>query len=297
MAIAKYNNKRDPKLCGQNCEYITRLNKTDSINFYNLDSLDVGDLAERRAAAIAYGETRELEAANNKRIKNGSKRQDRNHNTLILSWDRTETAEKVNEMTNQFLEENFKNARCIYTVHNDKPGQTHAHIFIDNRLENGKALQIKPADFYTLDEKWAKKFDKEYSTEYAAVFKQRKDETFAWKKRKATAGEGVAFTEEKPLRYGDLIKEKVKENRLTREYENAGVVTYDKATASDTKRFVTAGRSAIAAAEFAIVDSDSTINNSAGEFDRTLQYVKEQIIDLDQKQIERQETLNRNLTR
>jgi hypothetical protein len=277
VAIAKFDNKRDPTLCGQNCEYITRLSKAESISFHNLSGLeneiDKDDLQARRNAAIAFGEARELESANNKRIKNGSKRQDRNHNTLIISWDREESPEKVNIMVKEFLEENFKNARAIYSVHTDKHNQSHCHVWVDNKLESNKALQIKPAVFYTLDEKWAQKYDKEYATEYAPLFKKLKNETFDWKKKKAIAGKsGIEFSEPKPQRYGDLLRKKVKENMQKREFEQAGVI-YDEATITGDKRFITAGHSAVEAGESTITESSAAASIAVREFDSAVQII------------------------
>jgi hypothetical protein len=281
VAVAKFDNKRDPKLCGQNCEYITRLSKADSISFHNLNELEndieQDDLQARRNAAIAFGEARELESANNKRIKNGGKRQDRNHNTLIISWDREESPEKVNMLVKEFLEENFKNARAIYSVHTDKQNQSHAHIWIDNKLESGKSLQIKPAVFYTLDEKWTQKYDKEYTTEYALLFKELKNETFDWKKRKAIADKaGMVFDEPKPQRYGDLLKEKVKENMRKKEFEQAGVI-YDEKRIDRDKRFVTAGYSAVEASKSTITNSSAAASIAVREFDSTVQIISGKI--------------------
>ncbi len=273
MAIAKYDNKRNPGLCGQNTEYITRTSKADEIHFHGIydleNEIEKDDLEARREAAMAYGETRELESKQNQRIKNGEKRQDRNHQTLILSWDRTEDSKKAAEMTQEFLDEKFEDARAIYSIHTDKQGQTHAHVWIDNVKEDGKALQLKPKDFYTLDEKWAQKYDKEYGTEYAPVFKELKEETKEWKQQKAEAKrEGREFTEKKPERTNDLVKANLKENMRRRELENTGVKSYDKARGDGDKRILTVGREAVEASERDIERSEQTIEQRIESSDR-----------------------------
>ncbi len=302
MAICKLDRARPPELCAQNVVYITREAATDSIDFHNLKDLDVGDLEERRAAAIAYAETRELDAAANQRIKNSTPkidpqtgkakptRQDRNHSTLILSWDRTENTDKVREMTKAFLEKEFKTARCIYTIHTDKVGQTHAHVWVDNKLETGKKLQISQKQFYSLDERWAQRYDERYSTDYAPRFKELKIETLEWKKEKAIATErGEEFTKPKPLRYGDFIKANLKEKMRARELQNIGEIEHDEERNNRSKQLVTVGYSAIEESQrsveqskLAIADNQRSRESSKQTVDRTEQAVGETVRAVDE---------------
>jgi hypothetical protein len=275
MAIAKLDRARPPELCGQNVVYITREGATDSIDFHNLPDLNVGDIEERRAAAIAYAEMREIDAAASQRIKNSTPkidpltglekptRQDRNHSTLILSWDRSESTDKVREMTREFLEKEFKNARCIFTVHTDKAGQSHAHVFIDNKLENGKKLQISQKQFYSLDERWTQRYDREYGTDYAPRFKALKEETLEWKREYAITKErGEEFTTPKPLRYGDYIKANLKEIMRARELRNAGVKEYEQTNLDRDKRYITVEHSAIEGGEWEMESYSQQIERS-----------------------------------
>jgi hypothetical protein len=290
MAICKYDNQRPANLCGQNTEYITRLSKVAKIHFHNLpkfeNELAPDDLQSRRDAAMAYGEVRELESRKNQRIKNSKTRidrngckvpmrQDRNHQTLIISWDRTEDPTKAARMTKEFLEDKFPDARCIYTVHTDKKGQTHTHAWVDTKLENGKRLQIQPKTFYNFDSAWAQKYDAEYGTSYAPVFKERSDQTREWNKRKAAAKEaGRTFDEPKPLRYGDIIKAKFKENMRARDLNNAGVTKhYDQSRDDGDKRVVTAGRSGIDDSKRAIERSQQSVEQRITSADRTKQSI------------------------
>lgn len=250
MAIAKYNNKCDPKRCFDSTEYITRLSKAEEIHFHNLDdienSVDKDDLENRRAAAMAYGKTRQKESAANQRIKKGTERQDRNHQTLILSWDRGEDSSKAAQLTQEFLDEKFSDARCIYSIHQDKEGQTHAHVFIDTKKENGKSFQLKAKDYYTLDEAWAKKYDREYKTNYAPEFKKAKEETRAYEQQKAEAKkQGKEFKEKKPERSNDRFKQNLAENLKKRDLENTGVRKNDKAATDRDKRLITTGHSSL----------------------------------------------------
>jgi hypothetical protein len=281
MAIAKLDNKRPANLCSQNVTYITRESAADSIDFHNLKDLDAGDIEERRAAAIAYAETREIDAAANRRIKNSTPkigkdgkevatRQDRNHTTLILSWDRAENTDKAKEMTRDFLEKEFKNARAIYTIHTDKQGQTHSHVWIDNKLESGKKLQIKPERFYTLDERWAKKYDREYGTEYAPRFKELKRETLEWKKEKAQAKErGEEFTKPKPQRVNDIVKGKIKEKMREREQANRGVKTHDKDGTGRSEPIITNGHNEIEDSKQRIDGVERTLDVADAAIDRS----------------------------
>jgi hypothetical protein len=304
MAICKLDRARPPELCAQNVKYITRERATDSIDFHNLDSLDTGDIEERRAAAIAYAEMREIDAAASQRIKNSQPkidpltgkekptRQDRNHSTLILSWDRSESTDKVREMTKAFLEKEFKNARCIFTVHTDKAGQSHAHVFIDNKLENGKKLQISQKQFYSLDERWTQRYDREYGTDYAPRFKALKEETLEWKREYAQAKEnGEEFTRPKPLRSGDYIKANLKEIMRQRELRNAGVKEYEQTNLDRDQQFITAGyptietsKHSFAESKLAVADNQQhseftkqTVERADGTADRTIRAIDESL--------------------
>jgi hypothetical protein len=289
VAICKYDNQRPADLCGQNCEYITRLSKVAAIHYHNMPELENGiasdDLQSRRDAAMAYGETRELESRKNQRIKSTKTRinkqgkevpmrQDRNHQTMIFSWDRTETPEKAIQMTREFLEEMLSDARAIYTVHTDKAGQTHTHVWIDNKLKDGSKLQIEPKTFYNFDSAWAKKFDSEYGTRYAPQFAEKSRETREWNKRKASAKkDGRDFNEPKPQRYGDLIKSKVKENMRSRESRDAGVIHHDQTRINADKRPVTAGREAVEVSERNIKQSQQSIEQRTDSGERTKQSI------------------------
>jgi hypothetical protein len=271
LAIAKYNNKCNPDRCFDSAEYITRLSKAEEIHFHNLDDIeneiDKDDLESRRAAAMAYGQIRQKESAANPRIKNGTERADRNHQTLILSWDRGEETEKAGQLTKEFLDEKFNDARCIYTIHQDKEGQTHAHVFIDTKKENGKSFQLKARDYYTLDEAWAKKYDREYKTNYAPEFKRSKEETRDYNTRKAAAREqGKDFTEKKPERSNDIYKQNLAENLKKRDLQNAGAKRDDQKRPDRNKRFTTAGRSAVESSEQQIDSTKQIIERAdAGE--------------------------------
>jgi hypothetical protein len=288
MAICKYDNQRPADLCGQNCEYITRLSKVAEIHYHNMPELENGiaqdDLQSRRDAAMAYGECRALESRKNQRIKSTKTRinkqgkevpmrQDRNHQTMIFSWDRTEDPKKAIQMTREFLEDKLPDARAIYSVHTDKLGQTHTHVWIDCKLKDGSKLQIKPKTFYGFDSEWAKKFDGEYGTRYAPEFAKKSRETREWNERKAAAKEaGKEFTEPKPKRYGDIIKERVKESMREREARDAGVI-HEKTRTGTDKRFVTAGRESIKKSERNLKQSKQSIEQRTGNGDRAQQQI------------------------
>ncbi len=272
MAIAKYNNKCNPARCFDSAEYITRLSKAEEIHFHNLDDIESGidkdDLENRRAAAMAYGKTRQKESAANPRIKNGAERTDRNHQTLILSWDRGEETEKAGRLTKEFLDEKFSDARCIYTIHQDKDGQTHAHVFIDTKKENGKSFQLPAKDFYTLDEAWAKKYDREYKTKYAPEFKKLKEQTRDYNQRKIEAKkDGKDFTEKKPERTNDRFKQNLERNLKKRDLANAGAKRDDEKGADRDKRIITKGRSRIDSTERTISRADTAENGAIREAD------------------------------
>lgn len=250
---------------GANADYITRLNGTEKIAFFNLDHLESEEIHEARTNAIAYAHAREeielakgkkakpknkessderlqknteivrrgesgehrangeesVESAEAKNVKEKNKptkeKQIRTHYRLIASWEGKEKSKKAIEAVKVYLREQFPKAKAIIAIHQDTE-DTHAHVWIDARQNDGKKIHLKEDKFESLDEKWTEQYDRTYGTNFAPAYKALKVETKEWKKeiyewRKAKR-ENVEGAELKP----EPIKPQRAADRFTTEY-------------------------------------------------------------------------------
>jgi hypothetical protein len=171
MSILKFSGKANPAASSANIRYITRVRACADLSFRNLPEL------ETRADAIAYAERRAEEEAERPARGGGIQR---NHHRMVLSFDRTETTEQAREQAHEFMRENFPNARAIISVHQDK--KTHAHVWVDARGTDDRKLRLDKTTYKTLDERWARHYDRQYGTDYEREYKEKKTETRAWKR-------------------------------------------------------------------------------------------------------------------
>ncbi len=205
MSICIYKNKCNPAASARNVEYITRDSACESISFHNLDELRDDDRIQAKSNAINFAEQREIEEE--ARIIGNERGTPRNHNRMILSFDRKEETEIAKEEAHKFLDKNFPNQKAIVSVHQDQD-RSHLHIWFDCRdVDTDRKTQIQPKDFYTLDEKWAKQYDERYGTEYEREYTTKKRETFEWKREQYERTQGVEgkkeLPESKPARHTD----------------------------------------------------------------------------------------------
>ncbi len=215
MSIAIYKNKCNPAASAKNVEYITRDSACESLSFHNLDELRHDDQLQAKSNAINYAEEREIEEESRTNTGSGVAR---NHNRMILSFDRKEDTEVVKEMAHEYLDKNFPNQKAIVSIHQDQE-RSHCHIWFDCRdVETDRKTQIQPKDFYTLDEKWAKQYDQRYGTEYEKEYTTKKRETFEWKKEQYELTQGAVgkkeLPEDKPARHTDNKTEILKDKEL-----------------------------------------------------------------------------------
>jgi hypothetical protein len=145
---------------------------------HNLDHLKGQDYRETRTNSIAYAESRlDDEQA---RSRNNPK-ESRTHYRAILSFDRTEDTDKARDLTAEWLEKNFKEAKAIVSIHQDRD-HTHAHVWIDARDLKDKKLQLDNRAFKNLDTSWARIYAKEYGEHYLKEHQEKKHETRNYKK-------------------------------------------------------------------------------------------------------------------
>jgi hypothetical protein len=197
MSILKYSNKCNPAASAANMKYITRDSAADSISFHNLDELRDDDRIQAASNAINYAEERALQEEC--RIRGNENGTPRNHNRMIISFDRKESTEIAKEEVHKFLDKNFPNQKAVVSIHQDRD-HTHSHVWFDCRdVGTDRKSRLNPKDFYSLDEKWAKQYDERYKTSYEREYREKKDETREWKKAEYERTQGAAGKRILPL--------------------------------------------------------------------------------------------------
>jgi hypothetical protein len=207
MSILKYSNKCNPAASAANMKYITRDSAADSISFHNLPELEAADRIQAKSNAINYAEERVLEEEC--RVRGNERGTPRNHNRMIISFDRKEQTEAAKEEVHKFLDKEFSNQKAVVSIHQDGKS-THAHIWFDIRdIDTDRKTQLRPKDFYSLDEKWARQYDERYKTNYEREYQEKKQETREWKKEQAEVKRDgkQPLPENKPHRHNDDKKE------------------------------------------------------------------------------------------
>jgi hypothetical protein len=252
MSILKFNGKANPNASAENVKYITREKACADISFYNLDELKADSLTEARSNAIAYAETRKDIESRQPPPPRGIAR---NHHRMVLSFDRNETTENARDQAQQFLKENFTDARAIVAIHQDKAEMTHAHVWIDCRTREldkrsiEKKLQIDKATYKSLDERWARQYDRTYGTDYEHEYKEKKDETREWKrdrvagidrKKPTRARDGMTADSfrEKDLRDSGVEQHELIEKRIDR---NKFIIAAGQRCITDTHKQIDSG--------------------------------------------------------
>jgi hypothetical protein len=246
MSILKFSGTANPAASSANVKYISRERACDDLSFHNLPEL------ENRADAITYAERRSEEEAERPARGGGIQR---NHHRMVLSFDRTETTDAAREQAHEFMRENFPNARAVVSIHQDKKNQTHVHVWVDARGTDDRKLRIDKATYKTLDERWARQYDRHYGTDYEREYKEKKTETRAWKRDRV---DGI--DRPKPARARDgMTSDKYREKDI----RDLGVERNDDEKRFDRdQRFVASGQRAINDSERATTAAGREIDNS-----------------------------------
>jgi hypothetical protein len=290
MSICIYKNKANPAASSANVQYICRDSASDSISFHNLDELRADDRIQAKSNAINYAEQRELEEE--ARIIGNERGTPRNHNRMILSFDRKEETEVAKEEAHKFLDKEFPNQRAVVSVHQDQD-KTHVHIWFDCRdIDTDKKTQIQPKDFYTLDEKWARQYDERYKTRYAEEYKTRKAETFKFKAQQfkeqgKTTGK-KSRPDSKPERHADNKKEILKNKELN----NYGI---EKSATRSGERPITTGHKAVRRSKQSIDNSKQQIDRAAAAADAAIREATTLRDELERTHISRDRSNDRDI--
>jgi hypothetical protein len=290
MSICIYKNKCNPAASAKNMEYITRDSAADSISFHNLPELEFDKRIDAKSNAINYAEERQLEEEC--RIRGNERGTPRNHNRMIISFDRKEETEIVKREVHGFLNKEFPNQRAVVTVHQDGK-QSHAHIWFDIRdVDTGKKTQLPAEKFYTLDERWARQYDQKYGTEYAREYAAKKDRTFDFKeseyKRNGKQTGKKKRPEHKPERHADRKGEILRD----KEIRDHGL---EKSADRENQRLVSSGHSAIEESKRTLAERAGRGEQADRAADQTVQSTK--TISIQIEQLPEQEFWDRDISR
>jgi hypothetical protein len=170
---------------GKNVDYIMRDSACEDLSFHNLDELQGEDEHESKINARSYAYNREDEEKG------------RTHYRVTLAWEGKEGTAKAREMSQEYLKANFKDSRAIVAIHQDT-NHTHAHVWIDARQTNDKKIHTSKSDQEKLYGNWQKQYDREYGTDRAKEFAQKREETREYKKAKAQGLDAEKPTDRAP---------------------------------------------------------------------------------------------------
>jgi hypothetical protein len=204
-----------------NTKYITRETATGAdpraLYLHNLEHLQGEDYRETRTNIISFAEARLDEEQFKSR---NNPRESRTHYRAILSFDRSEDSKKARELAKDWLDKNFKDARAVVAVHQDKAQHSHCHVWIDARDINDKKLQLNNRQFKNLDKSWAKIYSKEYGEHYLKQHIEKKQEMRQFKQDYRQAKEEGRATPAPPSR----ARQNKIQNRQQQERNNHGFI-------------------------------------------------------------------------
>jgi hypothetical protein len=159
MAVLIYKTNCRAAASVKNVSYILREN---ACYVWAAQNIDVHSKTE----ALSYAERREWEESL-KPVRGGG--EPRNHTRLQLSFASETNPDRAMHAARIFFKRTFPEARAILAAHTDT-ANLHVHIWIDNRLENGKKLHLPRAKYKSLRSSWTKFTDEIYATKYEAQF-------------------------------------------------------------------------------------------------------------------------------
>jgi hypothetical protein len=178
----KFTIPKNGKTSAANVRYITRETATNAsdrnIQFHNLENLRGQNYRETRTNFISYAEARLDEES--VKVQRGAGNA-RTHYRVVLSFDRNESTNTAQELSQKWLKENFPDCRAASVVHQDTQ-HTHAHVWIEATKLNDKKLQLDNKKYRQLDESWAKIYAEKYGERYLTDHLAKKERTKIYKR-------------------------------------------------------------------------------------------------------------------
>jgi relaxase-like protein len=222
------------------------------------------DYRELRSNLTAYAEVRE----EFEQMQHRSKGECRTHFRTVLSFEHDVETEKAKEMTNEWLEKRFPNARAAAFVHRDTD-HTHVHVWIDARQVDNKKIDIPPKTYRRLDEDWNRIYSREFGKD-EREHTDKKAETLAHREARSR-GESQR---QEPRRAKRVLK---RDDFDSRERGNYGV---DKSAGGANQRAVARGQRAINSRKREIEELHKTragVSKAAKNALRTIGTVRETV--------------------
>ncbi len=162
MSVLIYSTNNRAEASVDNVSYILRNDAVACWSTQNIEEI------KTKTDALSYAEKRAFEE-NLTPLWGASER--RNHHRLQLTYASETSPETALQNAKIFLENNFPNAKIIYSSHKNTDN-CHVHCWIDIRQTDEKKVHLKNNQFYKLEEKWSKYCDQLYGTNYTEQFKQ-----------------------------------------------------------------------------------------------------------------------------
>jgi hypothetical protein len=226
----KFTIPKNGRTSAANVRYITRETATNAsdrnIQFHNLENLRGQNYRETRTNFISYAEAKLDEESVKVRRGGGNAR---THYRVVLSFDRNESTNTAQELSQKWLKENFSDCRAASVVHQDTQ-HTHAHVWIEATKLNDKKLQLDNKKYRQLDESWAKIYAEKYGARYLTDHLAKKEQTKNYKREYVKAKLEGRFIEK--------LKDKPAVDYKKREannYDKSGIGVHQRKPANATK--------------------------------------------------------------
>lgn len=169
----------DPTSGPANIRYITRLSAAASIlvagypSYVLEGATTIGELRAR------IGEFARQQAEDDLAAPKRGGGQTRTHYRVVISFDGIVATETAHALMAEFVAERFPLARVVGVVHQDTL-HTHLHLNVLARQSDGKKLHLGPKQYRTIDEAWARIYDRHQPGAYKEHL-AKKRHTDAWK--------------------------------------------------------------------------------------------------------------------
>jgi hypothetical protein len=162
MSVLIYTTNNRAEASVANVGYILRDDAVACWSTHNIEEV------KTKTDALTYAEKRAFEESLTP-LWGAAER--RNHHRLQLTYANEKSPEEALKNAKIFLENNFPNARIIFSSHKNTDN-CHVHCWVDIRQTDGKKVHLKNSEFYKLGEKWSKFCDEIYKSNYTEQFKQ-----------------------------------------------------------------------------------------------------------------------------
>jgi hypothetical protein len=190
----------NPGAGAANAKYITRSQAADrgSLTFHNApegtetpyDRTTRAGWQDQRMRLETWAQMRQEEEIS----RHGNRAGDpRTHYRTVLSFEEKISSERAVDAAQEWLEEEFPDARAFAVAHQDTE-HTHVHVWMSARKTDGSKINVSASDFRSLTSEWDRIYAETMDRE--AKLKEKMEETRQFKRRYAEMKEEGANTYE-----------------------------------------------------------------------------------------------------